>query len=213
MPGIYRINVALPDSTSPKAFEYFYDILTKQRLYCSTYNQLNDPYEGIFGVKHPELGSKGPNVEYFRKKDKFWENHKKEISKFRLCSLSKKKDKILMWSHYAGGFKGYCIEIDVPCSAKNFYPVKYKKSMTKYKFKDFQDYLTIKINCWKDEEEVRYLTKNKYLDVSGKEGIKISKIFLGQYVDSPFISLLSEPDHFKYYGLASPLPNGTIQIK
>lgn len=34
----------------------------------------------------------------------------KDIARFGVFSMSKKKDNILMWSHYAGQHKGFCIE-------------------------------------------------------------------------------------------------------
>lgn len=77
---------------SLKQFEYFMDILTQNRLYGSTFKELNDPMEGFFQSKN------------FTSEE--WEKIKKAKDTVRICSLSKCHDNVLMWTHYADEHRG-----------------------------------------------------------------------------------------------------------
>lgn len=83
--------------------ERFLDIVIDNKLYGALYKEMNDPMEGYFQYS--------PDV------DKsvltgIWEGKNKRY----ICSLSKKSNIGLMWTHYANENKGCCIEVEVTLS-------------------------------------------------------------------------------------------------
>jgi len=82
-------------------FDFIADILCNQRFYASSFFDLNDPMEGLF---YCEAGTKQEYIEAIvRGKEKL-----------RICAFSKDRKNVLLWAHYADGFKGICIETDLP---------------------------------------------------------------------------------------------------
>ncbi len=161
-------------------FERFLDIVLKKRLYGALYRELNDPMEGKFnhiGLSQEQLNGIYPL-----------------LKKTRVCSLMLKSDKqicpdnFLMWSHYADGHKGCCIEVVL--TKKN--NLKWKLVTITYsdKLPFLQNncenaYLTIlssKSDLWKDEKEVRairlYDEKNSQ-NLSPYYAVKVKAIYLG----------------------------------
>jgi hypothetical protein len=108
----------------------------RQELYFSTFDTLNDSYEFFF--KYNLKGSLNEKIQYLKKNfpnssyvssldsnekiDRFFENinldvgfyiAKKTFKNIGICSFSSKPDIILMWSHYANGNSGFCLEFDL----------------------------------------------------------------------------------------------------
>jgi len=136
---------------SLKNFKRFVDIIMNKRLYAAKYTELNDPMEGIY--YHT------PN---FRRvlRDKIYEGKQN----LRICSLSKEKDNLLMWSHYADGHKGIIIGVQIE------EPDKYEKNDIIYSGlkkieegklnkKTAVEILSRKLISWKYEKEVRVFVK------------------------------------------------------
>lgn len=74
-------------------------------IYCSTFNQMNDPMEGFYRSSgrvrsHPQF-------------DKFSERVRNEKLNLGIASLSETWNNELMWAHYAGGFSGLCVGYSV----------------------------------------------------------------------------------------------------
>lgn len=178
--------------------------LENNQLWMSTAAFLNDIFEGQFWHL----------TQQFIK-----ENSKEDIEKIEnilihsndlyvQTSFSYEKDNILLWSHYANAFYGYCIEYEV--SKKDFlFPVLYTKnrivntgdknnkkvnknlkkiSLQKYKCSsdEYEQYLfyirTFKSKIWEYEKEVRLIDKSvigsRKVHIE-KYGLKVSKIIIG----------------------------------
>jgi hypothetical protein len=99
-----------------------------------------------------------------------------ENAKLGILCLSEKRDDILMWSHYADGHTGFCLEFDKEgLKSWNFCaPIRYRKSYPT--FKEFANcprelhrlFLLRKSNHWKYEKEWRVIANcetltNRYL--------------------------------------------------
>jgi hypothetical protein len=154
-------------------FEHFADIILNKRFYAAKFFELNDPMEGFF---HYEQGTKD---EYL---NKIIEGKEKVL----ICSFSKEPDNILLWSHYADGCRGACIEVEA--DTNDGYPmtdvyytkrtVTFPKNRIHNLTKVIPPLLLIMKNVkWKYEKEVRMLSNNKYI-----YGPKITSVLLGNRI-------------------------------
>lgn len=90
--------------------EYIGDIIKNNRLYFPKAYELNDPLEGINNL---EFGACGDHYHLNEgETDTLWNPYKSALDKYRILSLSKSNDNVLMWSHYANNFSGVCIGFD-----------------------------------------------------------------------------------------------------
>jgi len=101
--------------------------------------------------------------------DEIMANIKTSMDKNSICSLSKINDDILMWSHYAGGHKGLCLEFDYEDLRKLVYQgctidtVRYKNALpiiNRVKNRDHMELYPIfktKSEHWEYENEVRII--------------------------------------------------------
>lgn len=116
--------------------EYSISNLIRNELYCQNYKAFNDPFECWFilkeGIPDPEKEpdrfdkvcqawgyEKESNDGFF---DDYYlymeelESYQPNIQKFlngaRISCFSKEIDNLLMWSHYADGLRGFCLEFD-----------------------------------------------------------------------------------------------------
>ena len=142
------------------------DIIRNNRLYASTYTNLNDPMEGIF--KHRGLHKK------------ILKKLKSDKGKMRICSLSEKCDDALMWAFYANGERGVVIGINRN-SIRDVYDIKsiQYQEIPCYDSGDniiVEDILSYKKEEWKHEKEVRVFTRDEYVDVEIEEIILGSRI-------------------------------------
>ena len=85
--------------------QFAVDIILNQRLYCAELSTLNDPVEGRFGIVSQ---ANAPSV------DGHLSSISKAIKSYRVCSLSADFQSHLLWAHYAGGFDGMAIELELP---------------------------------------------------------------------------------------------------
>lgn len=126
--------------------ERFLDIVIDNKLYGALYKEMNDPMEGYFQYS--------PDV------DKsvltgIWQGKNKRY----ICSLSKKSNIGLMWTHYANENKGCCIEVEVTSKTWERLDVEYKKTITNLsETTTIEDILKVKASMWEYEQEVRYLS-------------------------------------------------------
>ena len=101
--------------------EHTLDILLNERLHCAPYDELNDPFEGVFlSVAHIPRNMAFSNDA--RTWIRLWGASYCQITKIigkypipggtRVCSLSASLSDVRLWSHYADGHKGIAIEID-----------------------------------------------------------------------------------------------------
>lgn len=170
--------------------ERLLDIIVRKRLYGATYRELNDPMEGKFD--YSKL-CKNDKEKIFRK-----------LSRLRICSLlQKQQDQIapndfLMWSHYADGHKGCCLEIQVVKRNNQNWellPVRYTDQLavpTEVTNESLNAIVSTKANIWKNEHEVRAIRwyENNFQEQSKFVAIKINAIYLGARIPSERCKLL-----------------------
>jgi hypothetical protein len=143
-------------------FRFFIDIIMKNRLYAAKYVDLNDPMEGQYYYNKGEL-----DKSMLRKISS-------DKGELRLCSLSRKKDNELMWSHYSEGHRGVAIGLTVDSSKYDIRPIQYTGIHYLNGGQIEQDtpreILSHKLNVWSYEEEERvFVTDKFYVDIEVKE--------------------------------------------
>ena len=151
--------------------ERFLDIIIDKKLYGALYNEMNDPMEGYF--------------QYDPKVDKriasYILNGK---GKRYICSLSRKPNIGLMWTHYADENQGCCLEVEVTSKSWERLDIDYSEqipiltdNMT------VQDVLKVKAKMWEYEQEVRYLSKQYSPKANLKKlSVRINKVIFGYKV-------------------------------
>jgi|BioPla2DNA2_1021312.scaffolds.fasta_scaffold82334_1 hypothetical protein len=158
---------------SLEKLDYVFDILSNGLVYCSSYKDLNDPFEGQFKKLYSNMqfgssqwgdgqcGAKSPTREDL---DKHYTLHQK-----RICSFSLTNTDVKMWSYYADSHKGICIEFDIDENEmSDFYTVDYNADLKRVKSIDIDENIATNIlkrktKQWDFECEVRLITeKEKY---------------------------------------------------
>lgn len=137
------------------------DIMFNNRLYCADWTSLNDPVEGIFVYSYTSNGGN----DYKKEVEQIIE----EKRKLKVCSLSLTFDCHLLWSHYASGFSGLAIEVELPDDHPEVKVVDYRGvfafvSMEKYRnaLETADQVLSSKYNEWAYEKEVRILKRGEW---------------------------------------------------
>ncbi len=157
-------------------FEFVADILLNKRLFASDFNNLNDPMEGDFNKDYASSG-------YFK-------IITDEMNKIKICSLSRNMSNPILWAHYADGFKGICIEVEINESILTPYKIVYSEfnPIPSEGYRGLQgkdeevtphDWamtaLKGKYEAWKYEDEYRLFSDSKYIS----EGLSITAIYFG----------------------------------
>jgi Protein of unknown function (DUF2971) len=138
-----------------------FDILINNRLYCAELHDLNDPVEGIFAhtcssdMKHQARD--------------FSNEVQKVIRDYRICSLAGTYDCHLLWSHYADGFNGVAIELDLPDHHPNLKQVVYRGVFAfiriteeSYSERAAEQVLFSKYSEWSYEREIRIISEDQW---------------------------------------------------
>jgi hypothetical protein len=148
------------------------DILNESKFWHSKFSNLNDPVEGSFTI-HPNVNGLTRDVI-----DAVYKNK----NNIFICSFSGKSafSKPLMWGHYANGFKGIAIEIEV--DSEEVVKMEYTKEISHLKnntntMRSAKKILSNKLMPWKIENEYRSLRK---MEKSGLLNVgKITAIYFG----------------------------------
>lgn len=141
------------------------DILLYERLYAANFKNLNDPMEGHY--KYSTDVSKRLRAQILD-----------ERNRTLICSLSKKNNIGLMWTHYANENKGCCIELQVTSPSWTMIDVDYKDKLPN--LTNVKDILAVKGNVWSYEEEVRFIkTLKDNVTIYPYLEIAISKVYIG----------------------------------
>lgn len=189
-------------SLSGTSFKHFVEMLLDESIYAATFDQLNDPMEGVF------LSDKKLSSEI----EKSYNDKKLER---RIVSLVKKQhdespNDILMWSHYSDGHKGCCIEfcfknIEDEDKVKS---ISYINSLTEVHTENvcIDLLLMSKLKNWKKEQEYRYLGSKKYIP------IKIVKIYLGMKIDNLYDNDDNLNEKFYRNLIGRLLPNVQVEV-
>ena len=152
-------------------FERVKRILNTGEFWCSRFQELNDPMEGVFLTSNPSLVDKI----YYAKKN------------YVICSFSTiwAFKKPAMWGYYANGFKGIAIEVKV--NKNSVKKIEYKKeikSISEYQNKnEIESLLSAKLPCWKHENEYRFL---KILDECDNDNFQQIGKITAVYFGNPF---------------------------
>lgn len=144
------------------------DILINERLYAAKFQNLNDPMEGHYQY----------NAEIDR-------NLKEQIQSERdrtlICSLSRRSDIGLMWTHYADECRGCCIELRVTSQSWREIDIHYRDHLPN--LTSVEDILSVKGKAWSYEDEVRYIkTFNENSKMNYYLEIAVSKVYIGSEV-------------------------------
>lgn len=137
------------------------DIIINKRLFCADWKSLNDPMEGVFAYSHRTSDEEDVRDRVTQVIE--------EKQGLRVCSLSKTFDSHLLWAHYAGGFDGMAIEIELPSKHPSVRDVKYRGVFATVNLEHpndpgavATDILSSKYSEWKYEKEVRILQRNQW---------------------------------------------------
>ena len=158
------------------------EIIEKNQLYLNNPKKFNDPFDCQM-----QIIVSG--------------NLDESIKKIGVCSLSGSKNNILMWSHYADGHCGVCLEFDSSELLKKdmaeIIKVRYVNKIPSYlkKFRISESeklFLSYKHKDWSYENEYRIIHGN-----SQEKNFKISpnalkKVYIGCNMKSEIISEVSE---------------------
>lgn len=144
-------------------FRYFIDILLKNRLFAAKYSDLNDPMDGQYYYSKGELNEDIVNKLSDGK------------DKLRICSLSRKNNNELLWSHYSEGHRGVVIGVQIDRQKYDVRRIDYTGLATIsgiIKNNTPRNILSHKLNVWSYEQEERaFVTDAHYINVSVKEVI------------------------------------------
>ena len=161
------------------------DILFNKRVFCCPSDALNDIREGDVRVGN-DTGREVEILDYGLEVGK-------QVKELRVCALTKSFNNHLLWAHYAGGYTGIAIELDISDSditdvsygddfiflsdvIDNGYPEAAAKQVLARKYKD-----------WSYEEEVRLITKSAFYALDRP----ISRVIVGSRTSPALVSALS----------------------
>jgi hypothetical protein len=160
-------------------FDRVDDIFSHNRFYAPKYCELNDPMEGYFVTLKKTHKDRRKKI-------------KKILKQRRILCFSKKYNDVLLWAHYANGFKGICIKVEIePCNGNEVLEVNYDMFPFSYILSNDLDdeydngwprkVFKEKAKPWTYEDEIRILTENKY--VACPLPIKIEAVYFGVRID------------------------------
>lgn len=164
--------------------EYTLDILLNQRLHCSSYKLLNDPFESLYLKALPKgyFDNNGRFVSFKKTPPRLT-----SISDFiahndgdRVCSLSANATDVRMWAHYADSNRGVAIEVELEVGKDGLFPVEYVDRVSEFGSTILggaraSEVLSKKSYHWKYEEEYRLITNQQFYSVKGQ----ITGVLLG----------------------------------
>lgn len=142
-----------------------FDIIFNSRLYCADWSNLNDPMEGMFACSYDSAAEndvKNVVAQIVREK-----------KQLRVCSLSETFNCHLLWSHYASGFKGLAIEVELPANSAAVRKVSYRGVFAGLNLDGgvnaqhaAEDILGSKYDEWSYEREIRVLYRDTYFSLA-----------------------------------------------
>lgn len=142
--------------------DHIFDILLNNRLFCANWKTLNDPMEGVFAYSYrgDEETDGARNVA---------SEVQIELAKLCACSLTSIYDSHLLWAHYANGFNGVAVEVDLPDDHPDISLVKYRGVFGQFNYDASSKIATIsrallqsKYQEWSYERELRILSDKEW---------------------------------------------------
>lgn len=165
----------------------FCNALVNNYLWFSSFDDFNDPFDGR--LKYPKQYSRN-EINHFlqtissihdekkiKEKTEYLYNNQDELSEIisnaiadqkketKVCCFSQINDSILMWSHYADGHKGVCLEFDVTKDPSVFCTLQKVVYQPEYSISNYLldskntilNMLKIKSQDWQYEHEYRVI--------------------------------------------------------
>lgn len=146
---------------SASQLDFAFDIIINSRLRCSDWRQLNDPIEGVFAYSthaSDEQDHSAQVSEIIRRKQRLL-----------ICSLSRTFDCHLLWAHYASGFQGLAIEVNLPEKDPKIRVIKYRGVFAHLPSEKLfraeraaEEILSSKYQEWNYEQEVRIIQSGEW---------------------------------------------------
>lgn len=170
-----------------KSVDYIEDIIINKRLYCSRFDNLNDPMEWAFTSEEDK-----------REVEKLIKETKKDS--WRICCLSKSEQYGFMWSMYGDSHKGVCVEVEVDIHAPSdneeitiqeygdwlYGDVAYSdkaSELLNLSRNDISHVLFNKSMQWEHEQEIRFVRRKNENETDVYFPVKINRIYLGRRID------------------------------
>lgn len=184
---------------SSENIEHTMDIILSNRLYCAIPSKLNDPMEGvILSMYEPRskdhVDSIDETMETMERLAAQRVGVEKAASKLRVCCLSKSMANRLMWAHYANGFRGLAIELDIPSS--DIREITYEAdpailpSPNDAVPSGFAEHvLSVKMEAWAYEQEARIIQRQTYYNLP-KAHERDIKVIIGERMSEPLQTLV-----------------------
>lgn len=178
------------------------DIILKERLFCVSYNKLNDPFEGLFletiKLSYSRLlALKVPFpphlVNSSIKQYKNVEDLQIDLSRTKICSLSSDMSDVRLWSHYADGHKGVVFEIDFSGIESQVHEVIYDHKLPTFGSSILtgplpRKVLSHKTKHWEYESEYRIIHDGEYFSISNR----IKAIYAGFRISDTHYDILTK---------------------
>src|SRR5579884_2279225 len=163
---------------SASQLHFALDIILNNRLHCSDWRELNDPMEGQFAYSYRATDEQDHSEEVAE-----IISHKRRLL---VCSLSRTFNCHLLWAHYASGFSGLAIELELPEWADNVRVVEYREVFGHVLFdrvvdpaQAAEEILSSKYNEWAYEQEVRILQPGKWYPLHNR----VKRVIAGHRMD------------------------------
>ncbi|MCK5707226.1 MAG: hypothetical protein KAI43_06185 [Candidatus Aureabacteria bacterium] len=161
------------------------DIIFNKRLHCADWQTLNDPMEGMFAYSYSSSSEKDHSHQV--------EAIIREKKQIKICSLSKTFDSHLLWSHYASGFDGLVVEVELPDRDERVKDVIYRGIFAQVSMEEYQNasdtaetILSSKYNEWEYEKEIRVLNRSEWYSLRKS----VTKIIIGHRMSPALVEAL-----------------------
>jgi hypothetical protein len=157
------------------------DIIFERRLHCADWSTFNDPREGFFQYSPAD-----------QQKLQALRNAKQ---RYRICCLSKTIESRLLWAHYASGFDGLAIQVELPDHDHDvrIYDVTYEDVLPDVAYHPgimiddlALSFLRRKDREWGYEDEVRIIQQDEWYELSGP----VKRIIVGHRFNKSLLRAL-----------------------
>lgn len=151
---------------SSSGIEFALDILINRRLYCADWRTLNDPMEGMFMYSTRQAETRVERIVRGIGNAK---------SRYKVCSLSGDFQSHVLWAHYAGGFDGIAIEVELPDGDPFIRRVEYRGVFAFIDMDEVTD----------EDDAARLILQSKYLEWEYEQEVRILSNEPYYYLDAP----------------------------
>jgi hypothetical protein len=123
-----------------------------------------------------------------------------EKKKLRVCSLSETFDCHLLWSHYASGFSGMAIEVELPDDGSAVRRINYRGVFASLSIEGkfdpvlaAEEVLSSKYSEWSYEKEIRVLHRDYYFELAAP----VKRVIAGHRMERALFDALNLICHQK----------------